>query len=160
MHFSGSCAAMRRAFRRLAAIALSLICIAGRGGAMLSAASTDNAAELLPGFAQQVIATGLTGATGMAIAPDGRIFVCEQTGALRLVKGGRLLPEPVIKLPVDSFWERGLLGVALDPAETVVIGGHQTKFPAIINRTPRATKIWLRQSVAMKTTGSSCISRR
>ena len=52
----------------------------------------------------------------MEVAPDGRVFVCEQTGALRVVKGGVLLPKPFAKIKVDSAWERGLLGVALDPA--------------------------------------------
>ncbi|HEY8505947.1 MAG TPA: PQQ-dependent sugar dehydrogenase, partial [Gemmataceae bacterium] len=75
----------------------------------------DPVFDLPDGFAQQVVAAGLTGATGMAVAPDGRVFVCEQTGALRVVKGGRLLPEPFLKLEVDSYWERGLIGVALDP---------------------------------------------
>ena len=51
----------------------------------------------------------------MAVAPDGRIFVCEQTGTLRVVKDGTLLPEPFVTLDVDSSWERGLIGVTLDP---------------------------------------------
>lgn len=70
---------------------------------------------LPPGFARQAIASGLTGATAMEIAPDGRIFICEQTGALRVVKGDRLLPDPFLRVPVDSEWERGLIGVAVDP---------------------------------------------
>jgi uncharacterized repeat protein (TIGR03806 family) len=71
--------------------------------------------ELPEGFAETVLATGLTGATAMEIASDGRIFVCEQTGALRVVKNDVLLSEPFVSVPVDSYWERGLLGVALDP---------------------------------------------
>src|SRR5262249_20961447 len=67
------------------------------------------------GFAWQVVAEGITGATSMAVAPDGRVFFCEQTGALRVVKYGVLLPEPFAEFEVDSAWERGLLGVALDP---------------------------------------------
>src|SRR5262249_3451985 len=43
------------------------------------------------------------------------IFICEQTGALRVVKGSKLLTEPFVKLPVDSAWERGLLGVTVAP---------------------------------------------
>jgi uncharacterized repeat protein (TIGR03806 family) len=43
------------------------------------------------------------------------VFLCEQTGTLRVVKDDRLLPEPFVTLPVDSFWERGLIGVCLDP---------------------------------------------
>ena len=49
---------------------------------------------LPPGFVQTRLVSGLTGATAMAVARDGRVFVCEQTGALRVVKGGKLLPQP------------------------------------------------------------------
>jgi len=74
------------------------------------------AIKLPPGFEQAQVASGITGATAIEIAPDGRVFVCEQTGALRVVKGDVLLPRPFVTLKVDSQWERGLLGVALDPA--------------------------------------------
>jgi uncharacterized repeat protein (TIGR03806 family) len=77
----------------------------------LSAAEAD----LLDGFVEEKVAQGITGAVALAIAPDGRIFICEQTGALRVVKGGSLLPEPFVTLDVDSRWERGLIGVTLDP---------------------------------------------
>jgi putative heme-binding domain-containing protein len=70
---------------------------------------------LPPGFTQTRVAGGLTGATALAIAADGRAFVCEQTGALRVVREDRLLPEPFVTLDVDTQWERGLIGVALDP---------------------------------------------
>ena len=67
------------------------------------------------GFTWARVATGITGATAMVVASDGRVFVCEQTGALRIVKGGRLLDAPFVTVRVDSTWERGLIGVALDP---------------------------------------------
>ena len=51
----------------------------------------------------------------MQFAPDGRLFVAEQGGRLRVIKNGALLPTPFITLPVDSAGERGLLGVAFDP---------------------------------------------
>lgn len=70
---------------------------------------------LPPGFTQAVVATGFTGATALELAPDGRVFVCEQTGTVRVVKHDVLLPEPFCTLPVDSQWERGLIGVAVDP---------------------------------------------
>src|SRR5262245_25450074 len=72
-------------------------------------------ADLPDGFAEKIVATGLTGATALAVAPDGRVFVCEQTGALRVVKDDALLPEPFVTVKVDSSWERGLIGVTLDP---------------------------------------------
>jgi putative heme-binding domain-containing protein len=71
--------------------------------------------NLPPEFTAAVVATGLTGATALEVAPDGRIFVCEQTGALRIIKNGKLLPQPFVKLPVDSTWERGLIGVTVAP---------------------------------------------
>jgi putative heme-binding domain-containing protein len=70
---------------------------------------------LPPGFARECVAKGITGATAMETAPDGRVFICEQTGALRVVKDNVLLPEPFVTIEVDSTWERGLIGVALDP---------------------------------------------
>ena len=51
----------------------------------------------------------------MTFAPDGRLFVCQQTGELRVIKNGALLPTPFLTLTVDSFFERGLLGVTFDP---------------------------------------------
>lgn len=54
--------------------------------------------------------------TAMAFAPDGRLFVCQQNGALRVIDaGGTLLPTAFVNLTVDSNGERGLLGVAFDP---------------------------------------------
>lgn len=52
----------------------------------------------------------------MEIAPDGRIFVCEQGGRLRVIKNGALLATPFLTLNVDSSGERGLLGIAFDPS--------------------------------------------
>lgn len=51
----------------------------------------------------------------MEIAPDGRIFVCQQGGSLRVIKNGALLSTPFLTLSVDANGERGLLGIAFDP---------------------------------------------
>jgi putative heme-binding domain-containing protein len=71
--------------------------------------------QLPAGFQVTMVATGLTGCTALETAPDSRVFVCEQVGRLRIVKDGRLLERPFLTLPVDSSWERGLIGVTLDP---------------------------------------------
>ena len=47
----------------------------------------------------------------MAFAPDGRLFVCQQGGQLRVIKNGALLSAPFVTLAVDSSGERGLLGI-------------------------------------------------
>jgi parallel beta-helix repeat protein len=59
--------------------------------------------------------TGLSNPTAMQFAPDGRLFICQQTGELRVFKNGTLLPTPFVSLSVDPSGERGLLGVAFDP---------------------------------------------
>ena len=78
-----------------------------------------SAATLPSGFVETTVASGIASPTAMAIAPDGRIFVCSQTGAMRVIKNGILLATPFVKLSVDSVGERGLLGVAFDPHFTL-----------------------------------------
>lgn len=60
--------------------------------------------------------TGLSSATAFAQAPDGRLFISQQGGAMRVVDStGTLLTTPFMTLTVDSNGERGLLGVAFHP---------------------------------------------
>ena len=68
------------------------------------------------GFGIETIATGLTGSTALQTLADGRVLICEQTGTLRVVKDGKLLQEPALTLAVDQTWERGLIGVTVDPS--------------------------------------------
>ena len=75
---------------------------------------TTYAATLPAGFTETEI-SGLSNPTAMEIAPDGRIFVCQQGGSLRVIKNGTLLATPFITLNVDPNGERGLLGIAFDP---------------------------------------------
>lgn len=63
-----------------------------------------------------MVAGNLSFPVAFAFAPDGRIFFNElQTGRVRVLAGGRLLPEPLARLPVVTGGERGLLGIALHP---------------------------------------------
>jgi glucose/arabinose dehydrogenase len=71
--------------------------------------------SVIPGFQETIFASGLSTPTAMAIAPGGRIFVAEKAGTLRVVQNGNLLATPFVTLPVDTFSERGLIGVAVDP---------------------------------------------
>jgi len=68
------------------------------------------------GFVDQTVITGLSRATSLATLPDGRWLVTEQNGRLRVVKNNQLLPTPAVSVNVDPVGERGLLGVAVDPA--------------------------------------------
>ena len=78
--------------------------------------SATSSAQTYPtGFNQAAVTSSLTAPTNMAFAPDGRIFICEQAGTLRVIKNGSLLVKPFITLTVNHSGERGLLGVAFDP---------------------------------------------
>lgn len=83
-----------------------LICLFANG----SVAQT-----LLPGFARIQVGSAIGSPTVMAFAPDGRIFVAQQTGALRVIKSGSLLATPFVSLIVNATGERGLIGLAFDP---------------------------------------------
>ena len=86
---------------------------------LYSLSFSASAATLPSGFIETTLASGIASPTAMAIAPGGPIFVCSQTGALRVIKNGVLLTTPFVTLSVDSVGERGLLGVALDPHFTL-----------------------------------------
>ena len=81
-----------------------------------SAVTFGGAVALPSGFTRATYASGFGDLlTAVAVAPDGRLFVAEKSGRLRVVKQGQLLPAPFVTLPVLDGGERGLLGVALHP---------------------------------------------
>jgi glucose/arabinose dehydrogenase len=78
----------------------------------------------------------------MAFAPDGRLFVAQQAGALRVIKNGALLSQPFLTVSVNSSGERGLLGVAFDPnfaTNNFVYVYYTTSASPIHNRLSRFT---------------------
>lgn len=109
---------------------------------LLIATTAANAATVPTGFTDTVVASGLNNPTAMALAPDGRIFVCQQGGALRVIKNGALLPAPFLTVTVDSSGERGLLGIAFDPnfvSNQLVYIYYTATTPTIHNRISRFT---------------------
>jgi glucose/arabinose dehydrogenase len=107
----------------------------------LCAPLAANAATLPAGFTETII-TGLNSPTAMTFAPDGRLFVCQQTGALRVIKNGTLLTTPFITLSVNASGERGLLGVAFDPnfaTNSFIYLYYTTATAPIHNRVSRFT---------------------
>lgn len=78
-------------------------------------AATKGPIRVADGFRIETIATGFDAAVAMETLPDGRVLVCEQPGTLRVIKDDQLLPTPMIEIDVESNWERGLIGVTVDP---------------------------------------------
>ncbi|MDX6286976.1 MAG: hypothetical protein QOG53_2461 [Frankiales bacterium] len=126
--------------RRLA-LALSLVVSIG-AAVVASAPQAAGAAALPPGFAETQVATGLVGPTAMTFAPDGRLFITQQGGQLRVIKNGALLAAPFLTVSVDASGERGLLGVAFDPnfaTNQYVYVYYTTSTAPIHNRVSRFT---------------------
>ncbi|HET6464519.1 MAG TPA: PQQ-dependent sugar dehydrogenase [Nitrospiria bacterium] len=84
--------------------------------------SAWSGSECRAGFSEQPVVTALDFPVAMAFAPDGRLFFTERfSGQVRVITdptsaSPRLLPDAVYRFgPVSTFFERGLLGLALDP---------------------------------------------
>ncbi|MEX1252708.1 MAG: PQQ-dependent sugar dehydrogenase [Dehalococcoidia bacterium] len=105
--------------------------------------AVESAATLPSGFIDtQIVSAGLSNPTAMAIAPDGRVFITEQGGSVRVVEGGALLGTPFVTVTVHSSGERGLLGIAFDPnfaTNQYVYVYYTATTPAIHNRVSRFT---------------------
>jgi glucose/arabinose dehydrogenase len=101
--------------------------------------STDNdetdpaATPLPPGFTQSRVVSGLTDPTDMEFAPDGRLFVAEQAGRVRIAKpDGTLATFLNISTKVNSSGERGLQALTFDP-------GFSTNRYVYLHYTKKAT---------------------
>ena len=69
------------------------------------------------GFEEITLVSGLDQPVAVAWAPDGRIFVAEKPGRVRVVNAqGQLLAAPLLDLSdhVNAYGDRGLTGIAVD----------------------------------------------
>lgn len=75
-------------------------------------------ANALPsGFVIDDVVTGLNGGVAFDFAPDGRIFIAEKVGSIRVFQNGQLLPTRFIDISnqVNGRGDRGLLSLAVHP---------------------------------------------
>lgn len=93
----------------IATLAAALLAGCGGSPTRLPAASPT------PGVALDTVARGLEVPWDLAFAPDGRIFVTERAGRIRVIENGVLRPEPWATLDVSRRSETGLMGIALAP---------------------------------------------
>jgi glucose/arabinose dehydrogenase len=108
---------MRRAILPWAVMALTVLAYVGALLA-LPTEPAQGAASLPKDFTDSPFVSGLTNPTDMEFAPDGRLFVAEQAGRVRIAKPdgtGTLATFLDISTKVDSTGERGLLGLTFDP---------------------------------------------
>jgi hypothetical protein len=110
MHLSRS-----ETIRRVIVATLALLLATSLAG--LSRAA--DASVLPSGFQDTVTLSGMINPTVVQFAPDGRIFVGQKNGVIK-VFSSLTDTSPVtfadLSTEVDDYWDRGLLGLALDPS--------------------------------------------
>lgn len=79
----------------------------------VAGAMGTRALQPVPGV--ETVATGLVAPWAIDFAPDGRAFITERPGRVRVLREGRLDPQPWITLDVVEAGESGLMGLAIDP---------------------------------------------
>ena len=74
--------------------------------------------SLPPGFQESAVLRGLQVPTVVALAPDGRVFVAEKAGIIKVFASLDAAPTVFadLRTEVNDYHDRGLLGMALDPA--------------------------------------------
>ena len=96
-----------------AAVALCLALIAMLG------VSRASAATLPPGFTESVVISGLAHPMDVRFASDGRVFVAEKSGVIKVYSGlDDTTPSTFadLRTQVHDFWDRGLMSIALSPS--------------------------------------------
>ena len=85
---------------------------------VVTTAKPAEAAALPAGFQETTVFSGLTNPTVVRFASDGRVFVAEKRGVIKVFDS---LTDPTpdvfadLNVNVHNFWDRGLLGMALAP---------------------------------------------
>jgi glucose/arabinose dehydrogenase len=98
-------------------LAIALVALLGPGSAPTPAPRAAEAGAP-PGFQETVALGGLVNPTVVRFASDGRVFVAEKSGLIKVFDD---LSDPTpttfadLRANVHNFWDRGLLGLALDP---------------------------------------------
>jgi PKD repeat protein len=99
-------------------VGAAVLCLVAAGLATVTVTSQAQGATTPPGFSESVVFSGLTNPTVVRFSPDGRVFVAEKRGVIKVFDS---LADPTpevfadLNVNVHNFWDRGLLGMALDP---------------------------------------------
>jgi glucose/arabinose dehydrogenase len=74
-----------------------------------------------PAFTESTVFSGLVEPTAVQFLPDGRVFVAEKSGLIKVFASLTATTSTVfadLRTQTHNFWDRGLLGLALDPQFT------------------------------------------
>ena len=102
----------------LALLGVAAFALLGPGSAPPPAPDSSQAATLASGLQETTVWSGLTNPTVVRFASDGRVFVAEKRGVIKVFDSlTDTTPTTFANLStnVHDYWDRGLLGMALDP---------------------------------------------
>ena len=96
------------------------IAVAGLLAAIVALSTPSTEAATLPqGFTDETVWSGLTNPVNLEFAPDGTVFVGEKGGEIRVFDSvSDTIPAAFgtgLAPAVHDFWDRGMLGLAIDP---------------------------------------------
>ncbi len=97
----------------VAAIALSIAVLS-----LVLPTEADAVASLPPDFQESVVFSGLNNPTAVEFAKGGKVFVAEKSGLIKVFDNLSDTTPTVfadLRTNTHNFWDRGLLGLALDP---------------------------------------------
>ena len=80
--------------------------------------ASATAAVLPANFLESVVFSGLDRPTAVRFAGDGRVFVAQKNGVIKVFSNLSATTATTfadLRTEVDDYWDRGLLGLALDP---------------------------------------------
>ncbi len=104
--------------RRLHGILLAMLLVMVTGVSFVTAAKPAEAATLPAGFSERTVISGLVNPTAVRFSSDGRVFVAEKRGVIKVFDSLTDSTPSVfadLNVNVYNFWDRGLLGMALAP---------------------------------------------
>ena len=120
---------MKRPLRFLFILTMACCGLAGSAPAALGS-------HLPPGFRDETVFEGLEEPTIMRFAPNGKVFVAEKSGVVKVWDSLADTSATVfadLRTQTQDFWDRGLLGLAVDlgfPARTCTSPTPATPCPA------------------------------
>jgi glucose/arabinose dehydrogenase/regulation of enolase protein 1 (concanavalin A-like superfamily) len=81
------------------------------------AQSPSEKIQLPEGFIMETVLEGIPSAGAAAFAPNGMVFLAGKHGVVLTYVNGKLNPDAFIDISdeVNSYWDRGLLGIAVHP---------------------------------------------
>ena len=85
-------------------------------GIVLCLGGLASAGVLANGFVAKRVGQGLSDPTALVFDAGGTGYAAERNGRIYSIRNDTLSPQPLIALAADTTGERGLLGMALDPA--------------------------------------------